>query len=757
MCQLKNAPLLLLSFLLFSQSAVAQKWQRLAPDLFDVQLVSKNVVVACGAYGVVLRSDDAGESWELQSTDVYQSLYDIHFFDERRGVVVGESGTAFTTGNGGLTWNRSTFPLASSVLSLVFREDGYGIASTLDSHLVETSDRGETWSLMETELQECLADLAFAGDGSLCAVNNDRGRIYRSVDMGQTWSIVYADSTYAFHEIEFVDNLGVVVGGGGRPEEQAEDRPLVLRSTDNGRTWNRQPLSGVDFRLTSMGMDGSGRFIVASGMRSATSQEPPSNRAVVSSDGGNTWESYEMNSLPGLISIYGVAVEEGGRAVVAGSMQSVFLTEDGGQQWDVKSHGRVHDFFDGPFYRKQIIGSRFMNDGTLLAFGRGGLVSSGIYLRSANKGATWKSNETIDGIADAAFFEDGTGIALPWISRPDSRQKVYRIEDYGVNWIREATDLNGDYDYGLAQGPVKFESGLFFSTDSLIFRSTDHGESWRKVAEIPGVIYTANLNVLPDNWILRTTDPAVFLDDTTVTQTYRIMQSRDQGQTWETVMSTTDFLSSASSITFMDANTGFYGTVSGKLFRTIDGGGCWELVGDFDGSVNCMAAFTDSLFYGAGRNGLVVHSTDAGETWEAEHVFPLNERTPAFTSISLSGDGRTMLITGEGVIMRGDFPEPVTSVEERRKSYGQNISLTVRPNPVSGDKLQIYLSGVAGPSTDIELYDVSGRLLKRQTIATMDPEGTWVSLDAGDLVSGAYRIVAGRGEQRTSTAVTIVR
>ncbi|PHR97543.1 MAG: hypothetical protein COA78_27500 [Blastopirellula sp.] len=53
---------------------------------------------------VVLHSADRGETWEVQSTRNQMPLHAIHFIDELHGYAVGALGTILATTNGGATW-----------------------------------------------------------------------------------------------------------------------------------------------------------------------------------------------------------------------------------------------------------------------------------------------------------------------------------------------------------------------------------------------------------------------------------------------------------------------------------------------------------------------------------------------------------------------------------------------------------------------------------------------------------------------------
>ena len=58
-----------------------------------------------GTYGIILTTDDGGDTWTSQRCYGYANLSKVYFADENRGWIIGDSGTAFATQDGGKTWN----------------------------------------------------------------------------------------------------------------------------------------------------------------------------------------------------------------------------------------------------------------------------------------------------------------------------------------------------------------------------------------------------------------------------------------------------------------------------------------------------------------------------------------------------------------------------------------------------------------------------------------------------------------------------
>ncbi len=302
-------------------------------------------------------------------------------------------------------------------------------------------------------------------------------------------------------------------------------------------------------------------------------------------------------------------------------------------------------------------------------------------------------------------------------------------------------------------GPVQDGEHLYFTGDSLIFHSTNRGESWELVSTISGVFALEHLNVFSDRWTVH----SVAFDPVLEVGSYRILQTENRGQTWDTLLSTTDYLESASAIAFRDRDNGYYGTRSGTLYRTTNGGTQWVKVADVDTTVNAIAFLTDSLFYLVGNNGMTAHSTDAGHTWTTEYVLPETGATPRLLSIRLAPDGLSVFVTGEGVLMRGDFPEPVTSAPEELEVSEVGLHLSVHPNPVVGDEVRLRVGGLGRGDAEVELYDVTGRLLESQVVVGQGGGDASYRLSVAGIVPGVYRVVVRQGGREANLPVTIVR
>jgi hypothetical protein len=74
----------------------------LAGALWSVSAPEDSIIYICGSMGVILKSTDIGETWDVMNTPVTKPLYSIDFLDDKIGYAVGDSGTILFTNNGGV-------------------------------------------------------------------------------------------------------------------------------------------------------------------------------------------------------------------------------------------------------------------------------------------------------------------------------------------------------------------------------------------------------------------------------------------------------------------------------------------------------------------------------------------------------------------------------------------------------------------------------------------------------------------------------
>jgi photosystem II stability/assembly factor-like uncharacterized protein len=113
-------------------SRLTEEFGYIEPNLNAVAFVTPRRGWIVGEFGLVLRTDDGGETWQA---DNYGSnlpqLYDVAFHgdfkDGLKGWIVGQHGTLMQTGDGGRTWSKIGLATTSDLQSIAIR-NGRGVA-----------------------------------------------------------------------------------------------------------------------------------------------------------------------------------------------------------------------------------------------------------------------------------------------------------------------------------------------------------------------------------------------------------------------------------------------------------------------------------------------------------------------------------------------------------------------------------------------------------------------------------------------------
>ncbi len=100
---------------------------------------------ATGDNGVIIRSTNAGESWETLNTGVSNTLYRIRFADDQNAISVGKEGTILKTTDGGLSWTSESGGYSNDLNCLFVVDEQVSYAGGSDGLILKTTDGGISW------------------------------------------------------------------------------------------------------------------------------------------------------------------------------------------------------------------------------------------------------------------------------------------------------------------------------------------------------------------------------------------------------------------------------------------------------------------------------------------------------------------------------------------------------------------------------------------------------------------------------------
>jgi photosystem II stability/assembly factor-like uncharacterized protein len=251
----------------------AAQWQTLPvpakASFRGLSAVDDTIVWASGTEGTVLRTTDAGKTWDVLKVPKSEELdfRGIRAFDAATAVIMSsgpaEKGQArvYRTTDGGKTWNLVLEERSKGAFfdAVAFFDAQHGIllGDPVDGHFMVyiTADGGQSWQRVAPDRLPAAApnEGAYAASNSCLAVegtNNawfatggaSAARIFRSTNLGESWSVFNtpvrpANASTGIFSLVFQGELhGMAVGGDYQKPDAVFPNPLV--ANDGGRAWH---------------------------------------------------------------------------------------------------------------------------------------------------------------------------------------------------------------------------------------------------------------------------------------------------------------------------------------------------------------------------------------------------------------------------------------------------------------------------------------------------------------------------------------
>ena len=292
----------------------ASQGQELSPDLLDTPALEARLadqaslldlaltgdrLVAVGEHGIILARDLTDKVWQQQMAPVGVTLTAVAFNSIGVGLAVGHGGVILRSDDNGESWTRVADgrglfrqvidaararydALAAEIEVLVGADDA--TLSRLEDDLFEMAFRRET---AEQSLQYGpswpLLDVVFTDEDTVWSVGAF-GMLFRSGNRGRSWELA-SDRIDNFDDL----HLNALLQTGAGSLLIAGEAGVLIRSTDGGETFER--FDSYD-GLSIFGLAEAEGFIVAYGF---------GNTVQVSRDDGVNWDSVQLEENPLLI------------------------------------------------------------------------------------------------------------------------------------------------------------------------------------------------------------------------------------------------------------------------------------------------------------------------------------------------------------------------------------------------------------------------------------------------------------------------
>ncbi len=680
------------------------------------------------AFLLLVDSGPAQTGWQWQNPlPQGNALYSLSIV-VNEGWAVGPLGTAVHTSDAGASWEKVDLGTTEN-LNCVFMHSETQIFVVGDNGLilylyydganldVTQQDGGTT---------EDLRSITSHTNGCLW-IAGENGTVLRSTDMGRTWNkqnVRYDNNLYSIHNIECTTAWAVGLDG------------FIMHTTDWGITWTRQyPPATGHLLAVNIGTFEHVRAVGNSGT------------ILITTDGGNNWVAEESGTDSHLNDILNVGYS---RAYAVGTEGTILETTDVGEPWIQRKSGTNTTLYDvedqwgtdnmwvvghyGLILKNSGIGTDFQiqNVGTRLfiesveftskdtGWAAGGDLTeagthNGIILRTTDGGTSW-TERRVDTLLNAVDFIDGShGWAV------GQHGMVLRTMN-GVNWHRQTSPITSNLN---ALCFIDEYNGWAVGDYGEIIHTTNRGVDWtRQSSPTQSWLYGVHFANETNGWA--------------VGEFSTILYTTNGGETWLEQDANASQNFRLTSVYFIDKSHGWVSSAYGRIFLTTDGGDNWQQL-ETPGLESLMSIrFTDNYNgWAVGGGGTILRSRDGGRTWKDQFSGVASNTLMSVCMIDTNtgwivGEGGTILHTTNGGSLVGVREEETRDALPDRCSLSQNYPNPF--NPVTSIRFVVRSSGFV----ELKVYDVLGREAITLVNEKKNPGSYEVKFDASNLPSGVY-------------------
>lgn len=289
---LKIVLLLFICLLNYNQSSAywVSQLSDTSAQLNSVHFVNNTTGWAVGLLGKIIKTTNAGQTWEDQSVANTNFLTSVNFVNTTTGYAVGLLGMIVKTTNGGTTWNNQLSMTTNNLLGVKFISLTTGWAVGSAGTILKTTFGGTLWNAQTSNTTQDLAACFFVNANTGWAVGN-AGTIVKTVNGGSTWTPQTSSTTNVLLDVFFIDaNTGWIAGTDG----------LIMKTINGGTTWTTQntgtteQLSNVHFVNSNLGW-----AVGANG------------KIIRTTNGGATWTNQISNTQIPLLDVHFADADNG--------------------------------------------------------------------------------------------------------------------------------------------------------------------------------------------------------------------------------------------------------------------------------------------------------------------------------------------------------------------------------------------------------------------------------------------------------------
>ncbi|MBK7379299.1 MAG: T9SS type A sorting domain-containing protein [Ignavibacteriales bacterium] len=421
-------------------------WQQLFPGLnqhyWSLNFLDESYgMIACGG-GIILKTTDGGQSWAITQAGDIRSLYTIDIIDSLHITAAGFDGKNVYSDDGGTTWVQNTdVPAFSAInwIDFIDTDTGYCVRDVYD--IAKTTNRGQNWFNPNTEVvSEWHIQLLDDGTGYSCGEEVGGSyalNFFKRTNGLENWSKIFLNDN--FSDVFFLNEQeGFVISG----IYSGIDSRGLYKTIDGGYNWE----------LVVDAPDGVELLFIDS----LTGFIGGSNAIYKTIDGGDSW--YTTNGTTGAGKIFFIN-ETKGWAIHSGT---IYITTNTGENWTAQ-HTLPADSYTGIFFIDSL----------------NGWATSTYIWQTTDGGVNWVERTDIPAVfCNGVYFFD---LQKGWIL---AENKLYKTNNGGLNWSLDPQIYTYTTDFGI------ISKTHFIITGSNIYETVDTGQVWQNITSYVGTLFS---------------------------------------------------------------------------------------------------------------------------------------------------------------------------------------------------------------------------------------------------------------------------
>jgi photosystem II stability/assembly factor-like uncharacterized protein len=208
-----------------------------------------NTVIAVGANGYIIKTNDGGSNWYPVSSNTSNDLYKISFVNKTTGYAIGCKGTILETTDEGQSWSNIGISTNLNFFSISFINKDTGLVAGGEGDLycpygnkgilIRTTNGGTNW-LVDSTYDKTVTSVCFIDkDTGYIALNNTTSLLQKTIDGGNSYFTIIKDSlpdVILYSDINFINSKTGYFVSCAYPSCNKEG---IYKTIDYGKTWNR--------------------------------------------------------------------------------------------------------------------------------------------------------------------------------------------------------------------------------------------------------------------------------------------------------------------------------------------------------------------------------------------------------------------------------------------------------------------------------------------------------------------------------------